>query len=187
LEWFRDVAEEALTGVGDVPSTGLRCRLLITIVPDEQQDRTSWRDFIAALGVRFLEVPPLRDNGQLVPGLATYFASQFAFRFRSPVRVVEQDALNWLQQRRWPGGIRELRAAVYRACAACRGRQLQLEHFVNTAPLHPVVDDKEKGPIEETLRAVKACGGNRAKAARLLGVSPSTVYRRLRRLRERDR
>lgn len=183
LEFFRQVAEEGLTDTGDYPLGGLRCRIVATVVSSEVTERRVWQDFTDVVGVRRLALPGLEKCKEIVGPAVSYFAFRFAYQFRTPLRSVDPEVFDWLERNCPVSTMRALRGLVYRACAACQGTRLTPEHFLD-----------DEGPArsgttgasepERILRVLRMCGGKRGHAARMLGVSRSTLYRRIRQLRE---
>ena len=97
---------------------------------------------------------------------------------------VERDALSAMMAYRWPGNVRELRNAVEFALIRCKGEELRvidLPPEINAAPTGGAGSatydtDSEKDRI---INALKASKGRRADAAKLLGISRATLYRRM--------
>jgi transcriptional regulator of acetoin/glycerol metabolism len=97
---------------------------------------------------------------------------------------MSHDALRLLADYHWPGNVRELRSAIEFAVIRCRGAVIppddlppEILHpadFESVIPGDPLVDEKER-----FLQALDRSRGNRALAARLLGISRATLYRRL--------
>lgn len=179
LNWFRQAIEEGITGIGAYPPGGLRCRVIVTCVAGEVPSGQSWRDFENTVAVQRLVLPDLKSCPEMISPLSIYFACQFAFRFRSPVRFLTPELLSWLEKEARPEDIRQLRSLIYQACARCRGPELTLRHLEPAGGRTP----GRRPTDEEVIETVRKCGGNAAQAARILGVSASTVYRRLRQLR----
>jgi DNA-binding NtrC family response regulator len=139
------------------------------------------------LSAEGLRIPPLRERGDDVLLLARHDAERqaAALGVRTPDFSAEADAV--LRAHRWPGNREELRAAVERAVSGSAGgpiRPLDLAlHGASPAwggpgaqPASLRLAQRER---EATLAALARAGGTRAAAARLLGVSRSTLYRKL--------
>ena len=143
-------------------------------------------DLFYRLSVINLELPPLRERRSEIPYLAQSFAAEFSAENGKNV-TLSASALEKLQQKNWNGNIRELRN-----CIECLivlspdGSTLDASDIpddetdaaenipVSSNPLN--LDDSEK---ELILRALDECGNNRTAAAKALGISRRTLYRKL--------
>jgi len=144
-------------------------------------------DLFYRLAVVVVRVPPLRERAEDVPLLAARFLAE---RGDDPPRRLSEGARELLRRRAWPGNVRELKNALERACAF-GGRVLTVSDFGFLAgelePPGPAPDPRAPVlPLDEVARrevrrALARSGGNVRAAARLLGVHPSTLYRRLKR------
>jgi len=133
-----------------------------------------------------IRVPPLRERRDDIPLLAEHFLQRFA---RGIERKLTPDALRLLTDYDWPGNVRELRNLVERAVIlAGRDGRIRPEHFgplvarradavVLAFDHEPGLDEIEKDHLRRTLLRH---GGNRAKAAAVLGISERNIYRLIR-------
>ena len=165
------------------------------------------RDLFYRLSVMPIRIPPLRERPEDIPILAHHFAQRAATDVHREITAIAPDALSLLQRYEWPGNVRELQHAVERAVILTSGPVLMAASFdaIRTAvtgrrnsrefPGMLVADSKPDGSVvlttfnidqaEATLveRALHATGGNRTKAAALLGVSDRTLRNKLSRAR----
>ena len=130
------------------------------------------RDLYFRLAVGRVDLPPLRERGGDLELLARHFLRRF-----SPSRALtlSEGALERLRAHDWPGNVRELGNALAVAVALCRGGVVRAAHLdlpgrepEAAGGYHQRVLDFRRGLVRE---ALEACGGNRAAAARKLGVS----------------
>lgn len=155
-------------------------------------------DLYYRLNVLLLAVPPLRERKRDVPALATHFLAEFAREMNRPLEGFTQAAMEALRNHTWPGNVRELRNSIERAALLCSGnvvgpRELRLEHqkverassaaIVEPPPALPQSTDMSLRSLEAShiQRVLLNVGGNRSRAARLLGVNRTTLYNKLRR------
>ena len=126
-----------------------------------------------------IEIPPLRDRPEDIIPLARYFLSLFGKD--KGIKTINAEAEKALTSYSWPGNVRELKSEIERACLLCRGKEIKPEHLSEKIlsscqqrikPLSEV----EKEYIERVLRL---CGGNKTRAAKLLGISRLTLRRKL--------
>jgi DNA-binding NtrC family response regulator len=156
------------------------------------------RDLCDRLSVVPIRTPSLRERREDIPRLARHFAVRAAELQGGAPPAIAPDALEVLQRYPWPGNVRELANAVERAVILCRGDVLQPSDFdrqIRDAASHPprpaIVPDlagTDGGTVDYNLdalerlaieRALAATGGNRTRAARLLGISERTLRNKL--------
>lgn len=136
-----------------------------------------------------LTIPPLRARTSDIPLLVKSFLSELALQFDKNVLGVTPGFLDRLMQHAWPGNVRELKHVLCRAILLEDGPILEGESFVPNPEFYPHenannnVLTTEQAVMEAEnsalLNALKAAGGNKSKAARLLGISRKTLYARL--------
>jgi two-component system, NtrC family, response regulator AtoC len=155
------------------------------------QERSFRPDLYYRLAVLPVRVPPLRDRRGDVPLLVDHFITVFNSLFAKRVRGVAGDALARLEDHGWPGNVRELRNAVERAMLLCEGSRLAASDFPDlVAPqasqpayqLPPEGIDLHRLETDLVRQAVARSGGNRTRAARLLGLSRHQLRSRLAKL-----
>ena len=156
------------------------------------QDGTLREDLYYRLNVFAIALPPLRDRLEDLGDLAQAFVEEFNDRHGRNVRGVDESALDVLRRHRWPGNVRELRNVIERAVIVCSGDLVRTEHLPPLgAPIEPVtaateadlvlpvgttVEDAER---ELILRTLKQTGGNKTRAAEILGISLKTLHNKL--------
>jgi len=146
------------------------------------RDDLYWR-----LNVVHLHVPPLRDRPEDVPALARHFLARFTERFGMGSLRVPDELFDRLAAYPWPGNVRELENALETLVALSRDGELDLSLLPATAEAKPEgasgmalrarVEAYERGLVLEALRAA---GGSRTDAARMLGISRVTLHDKLR-------
>ena len=135
------------------------------------------QDLYYRLNVVPIEVPPLRERRGDIPLLLDYFLQESRKPGGKAPRF-SPEALGLLRQYPWPGNVRELQNAVHYALARGERRVLGPEEL----PQEIRGESSRRGPVSKlkaaTVQAALAqCGGNKVKAARLLGVGRATLYR----------
>jgi DNA-binding NtrC family response regulator len=147
-------------------------------------------DLYHRLAASVLTVPPLRDRPEDLSLLALHFLALFASERGHAPPVVEPAAMECLLRHPWPGNVRELRNGVQAAVVLAGDGSLRPEHLPPPlrnrdprAPAAPLPGSSLKGEEGLTiLRVMADAGGCASLAARRLGVSRSTLYRKLRSL-----
>jgi DNA-binding NtrC family response regulator len=134
-----------------------------------------------------IAVPSLRDRIEDLPELAEYFVKRFALLYGRDVREIAEEAIGRLRQYRWPGNVRELEHVLRSSVLASEGEVLELRHLPALAEKGDVRSTIDAGRSmrlqdvveQHVLRILKECGGNKLRAASMLGISRSTLYRML--------
>jgi len=160
-------------------------------------------DLYYRLHVFAIHLPPLRDRPEDILPLLEHFVQELGpVVLGRPAAGISREAREHFLAYAWPGNVRELRNAVERALILCEGGLINPEHLpwhaeaARSAPqplpsvAEPVVGNFPANGVdleamERTLieRALKQAGQNKAKAARLLGLSRSKLYSRMERFR----
>ena len=145
-------------------------------------------DLYYRINVVTIDLPPLRERPGDIQLLIEHFVDKLSKETGKTITGISPDAMDLLIDYAWPGNVRELENAIGHAFVHSRGGALLPEHLppditrglphVTTAALGPVgsIDEMEKVLIEE---ALKQTGGNRTRAARKLGLSRSSLWRKM--------
>jgi two-component system, NtrC family, response regulator HydG len=156
-------------------------------------------DLFYRLSILEVHLVPLRQRSEDIPYLTAMFVGEFARRLKRPITGVTPAAERLLQHALWPGNVRELRNVIERACILTESRILSERELmkamstsqagpgavavpfpVSELPADPnLFSTAQRDQIERVLEQV---GGNKAAAARLLGMSRRSLYRWLDRL-----
>jgi DNA-binding NtrC family response regulator len=150
-------------------------------------------DLYYRLAVVPLLLPPLRERREDIPLLIEHFLKQSCERNRQPHKTLAPTTLRLLIEAPWPGNVRELQHAIERAVVLSPGSEIVPESITMASPertttFTPTLQelDRARTMLEnaerEKLRvALERAGHNRSHAAKLLGVSRSTLYEKLKR------
>jgi two-component system response regulator HydG len=151
-------------------------------------------DLYFRLNVLPVFVPPLRDRREDIPALAAYFLAEACRRAtRSPVRSIGRDALRLLTAAAWPGNVRELASCIERAVVFGVDEMIdchQLESLPDAAvPVAWPFPTTAPWTLRRLSRAytdwvLTETGGNKERAAEILGIDLSTLYRWQRALKD---
>ncbi|MCS6851705.1 MAG: sigma-54 dependent transcriptional regulator [Gemmataceae bacterium] len=153
-------------------------------------------DLYYRLNVISIEVPPLRERREDIPELAQHFLEMYAPRCGKVITQIDDDVIVILKGFSWPGNVRQLENVIQRAVVVAEGPTLR----VGDLPSEIVADaaapwmdgsarvkgrrgadraERLRREREELVRALAAAGGNKAEAARALGLARSTFLSRL--------
>jgi DNA-binding NtrC family response regulator len=145
-------------------------------------------DLYYRVNVITITLPDLADRTEDIPLLANHFLEWFAKKLRKPMDRIAEDAMALLMDYAWPGNVRELENCIERAVVLAKGttinaaelppsvRALQQKEGLRL-PVGMTLEDLER---EAILRTLAHCNGNRAAAAKMLGLAERTLYRKLR-------
>ena len=158
-------------------------------LPIEVAARRFRQDLYYRVAVAGVPVPPLRERGGDLRLLAEHFVAEAAV---GSAAAFTEEALRALEAHDWPGNVRELRNVIQRALIASDGRRIEapsleldrrrfLSAMATTAADRPVPDRRPDSRRARLIDALHRCGGNKTRAAVLLGISRSTLYEQLKR------
>jgi PAS domain S-box-containing protein len=184
---LRVLQEREIVRLGETRPRKIDVRLLAAThrsLSDEVTRGNFRTDLFYRVRVARIAVPALRGRREDIPLLAASFLAQFSAAAAKRVTEFSPQAVRLLMDHPWPGNVRELRSAIEFAVIRCGGAVIQPEDlppeigapsdFGSSIPGDPLNDEKAR-----FLDALDRSRGNRALAARLLGISRATLYRRL--------
>jgi len=135
-----------------------------------------------------ISLPPLLKRMEDLPELARYFLKRFAQLYGRGVCEITDEAMERMQEYRWPGNVSELESVIRNGVLQSEGAVFESHHLPMFAEanrpeqsmtgasksvrLHDVVE-------QHVMRVLKDCGGNKLRASEVLGISRSTLYRML--------
>ncbi len=190
LKLLRVLQEKEFERVGDTKTIKVDVRV-ITATNQNLRSLVLAGDFREDLFYRLkvmeIQLPRLQERKEDIPLLTDHFINLFNSQMRKQICGVSPAVEELLAGYSWPGNIRELKHAIEHAFILCRGPQIELEHLPlevrsvsAVPPAIPHLQSGKNGLSREDLeQALADAGGNKAKAARVLGVSRQTVYRKL--------
>jgi transcriptional regulator with PAS, ATPase and Fis domain len=191
VKLLRVLQEREVVPVGSTESIPVDVRIVAATNRDLEEEirRGVFRsDLYYRLNVITLHLPPLRDRAEDVPLLADYFLTRFAGKRGREAPTLSPETLGVIQAYDWPGNARELENALERAAVLSNGviRPEALPDRITAARVQPLVSQRPPAnpPLEIIERAyihwvLDSEGGNKSRAAEVLGIDPSTLYRKL--------
>jgi len=182
---LRVLQEREITRLGESQPRKVDVRVIAATHCDlkSKVEQGSFRSdlFYRIQGFR-ITLPPLRERPADIPRLVYHHLQRAGTLAGKAPPPVSREALRSLMSYPWPGNVRELRSAIEWAAMRCAG-VVQIEDLPPEIVSSVSHADLAKPPPEEEatriLRAIKDSGGNRSEAARRLGISRATLYRRL--------
>ena len=130
-------------------------------------------------------LPSLAQRKEDLPLLESHFIEQFARQYNKAIRGLTQRAQIVLARYSWPGNIRELKSVLGSACMITQDKLIDvhdLPEFLRSRPTPQDTNDDDLLPLSEVerrqvLRVLERLGGNKARAAKVLGINRATIYR----------
>ena len=177
-----------VTRIGSNKSIPVDIRLICaTNMPlhDMVQDNTFRQDLLYRMNTVEIKLPPLRERMEDIPLLADHFMKTYCNKYRKQIKKIAAATLKKLQKYSWPGNIRELQHAIERAVIMSEGSVLNPDDFFFLSEKADAkkdmsdnynLDEVEKVVIQ---RAINKHSGNISKAAKELGLTRASLYRRL--------
>ncbi len=148
-------------------------------------------DLYYRLAVVEIALPPLANRREDLPLLQRYFVERFAAEYKKPVLGLTRRAQGVMATYPWPGNIRELENVVGNACMMVDGKFIDtndLPERLRSPFTGDSVIDEDLLPLDEVqrrhvIRVLERVGGNKARAAEILGLGRATIYQLLSRMK----
>ncbi len=152
-------------------------------------------DLYYRLSVVEINLPPLASRREDLPLLVRHFVEKFAAEYRKPIAGLARRAQMRMAAYPWPGNVRELENVIGNACMMADGSLIDVqdlpERFRNGFGLERTTDDAllslEEMQKRHVLRVLEGVGGNKARAAEVLGIGRATIYQLLSRIKPAER
>ncbi len=191
LKILRVLQEREIMRVGESTARKVDIRIIAATNKDLQDMIAHGRfreDLYYRLSVMELRVPALRERKEDILPLTRFFIDRMSRKLHIRNLHIDSSCIDYLQDYGWPGNVRELENVIERAAILSPDGNILPQHLppplVNTskksfdAVLHanPSLDDMEQAYIE---RILNLTGGNKSKAARILRIDVSTLWRKL--------
>ena len=143
-------------------------------------DESFREDLYYRLRVAQVELPPLRDRPRDIPLLAEHLVAKAAERLHRPPPTVSRETVEAFLAHDWPGNVRELENCLVRAIALSTGGVIRPEHLglhAGSGSSETAFRSMDEIEAEHVRRVLEGVRGNKAKAARVLGISKPRLYR----------
>lgn len=194
VKLLRVLQEREIIPVGGTRPIKVDVRLIAATNADLERDVETGKfraDLFYRLNVIPLRIPPLRERKDDIPLLVEHFLKIYCDGAGRPVKTVSPDVFEVLMRYDWPGNVRELENAVERAVILQEGRVIQAEDLPDK--LRARGHDKSEAIVSVTnltldqlereylLKVLEETGWHKKRAASILGINASTLYRKLQR------
>jgi two-component system, NtrC family, response regulator HydG len=189
VKLLRAIQEGEIRRVGESTPIRVDVRVIAATNQDLQKaiaEKVFREDLFYRLNVVPLRLPPLRERREDIPLLAAHFLARHNQR-AGDSRTISPEALARLVEHPWPGNVRELENMIEQAAALSRGPEIGAADVrFDAGPREPrgqtlaeAIEAAERRSIEA---ALLRCGGDLGAVARELGISPTTLWRKMKRL-----
>jgi len=192
VKLLRVLQEREMIPVGGTEPVAVDVRLIAATNRDLEEDMRSGRfrsDLYYRLNVIAIHLPPLRTRKDDIPVLADAFLRRLAEERKEDPKHIAGDAMDAIMAYDWPGNVRELENALERAITLAKGGEIthaNLPGRVTERRAMPLVSERPQAnpTLDVVERAyimwvLQAEAGNKSRAAEVLGIDPSTLYRKL--------
>ncbi len=203
VKLLRVLQEGTFTPVGDSSSVTTQARFIAATHQDLHAMVGEGRfrdDLYHRLNVVTVTMPSLGERREDIPALIRHFSLQFAETYQRPLKEFSSAKIHQLCRRPWGGNIRELRNYVERAFIMSEGSRLDMDDETRVAAgapkgKQPSCEEPESGRGDQDLdrleqqhirQVLASVGGNQSRAAELLGIHRSTLWRKLRQAQEKE-
>ncbi|MBA3656314.1 MAG: sigma-54-dependent Fis family transcriptional regulator [Gemmatimonadaceae bacterium] len=192
VKLLRVLQHREVIPVGSTDAVPIDTRMVAATNRDleEEIERGRFRsDLFYRLNVIALHIPPLRSRAEDIPILIDTFLHRASVARDEDLKQLDQEAMDALLSYSWPGNVRELENAVERAVILSPGARIvraalpervldrkAVPFVAERTPANPSLETIERAYIKWVLDSV---GGNKTRAAEVLGIDPSTLHRKL--------
>ncbi|MCG9969841.1 sigma 54-interacting transcriptional regulator [Pelotomaculum terephthalicicum JT] len=184
---LRIIQEKEVMRVGGLHPKKIDIRIIAATNQDLQKlyhEGKFRQDLYYRLKVISLNIPPLSAHSEDIPNLVDYFIEIHSKANNKHIKGISKDAMHYLLSYDWPGNIRELGNVIERAILFCKDKTIRLEDLGvtnNNGIAESGADGFSLSDIEKDtiLKALQATNGNKSKTAKILGISRSALYEKL--------
>lgn len=147
------------------------------------------QDLYYRLNVININIPPLRERKEDIPGLADYFLNKYTQKLSKSIAGIDDVAMDILMNYHWPGNVRELENVIERAVILSETELIRPENISiarrpsETEGTITSLDEVEKSHI---LKVLKETGWNQSRASQILGIDRKTLYLKLKKYEIKD-
>ncbi len=143
------------------------------------------QDLLYRINTVEIELPPLRERKEDIPVLAAHFIKIYSNKYKKDIQPLSGAVISKLSAYQWPGNVRELQHVIERAIIMCDGNSISVDDFHLTShqatPEGPSIETYNLDEIERNIitKVLKSHNGNISKAAADLGLTRTSLYRRM--------
>ncbi|MGQ9644208.1 MAG: sigma-54-dependent transcriptional regulator [Ignavibacterium sp.] len=195
VKLLRAIQEKEYTPVGTTQSLPVNVRFVATTNRNLEEEVKAGRfreDLYYRLNVVEIHLPSLKEREEDIPLLADHFLNKYRKELNKNIKGIDNDAMRVLLAHEWRGEVRELENVIERAVIFCRGEYISVDDLPPTfVPDRETLTTNFSGSLEDSvrkferdfiMRVLEINNFNKEKAAEILNVGLSTLYRKLKEL-----
>jgi len=190
VKLLRAIDQKEILPVGSTNPEVINVRIVAATnknLANEVEEGNFREDLYYRLNVVGINIPPLKERVEDIPELINHFIKIYNAQLGKQITVVDEKTLKALMDYPWKGNVRELENAVERAMIFCDSDILTMQHFNQISSENSSsgnLNDDLKSSVrrfeqERIFKALKAAGSDKGKAAEILGLSLSSLYRKM--------
>jgi len=190
VKLLRAIDQKEILPVGSTNPEVINVRIVAATnknLANEVEEGNFREDLYYRLNVVGINIPPLKERVEDIPELINHFIKIYNAQLGKQITVVDEKTLKALMDYPWKGNVRELENAVERAMIFCDSDILTMQHFNQISSENSSsrnLNDDLKSSVrrfeqERIFKALKAAGSDKSKAAEILGLSLSSLYRKM--------
>ncbi len=189
LKLLRVLQEKEFERVGESVPIKMEARLIACTnknLKEKVRQGLFREDLYYRLKVIELRIPPLRERSEDIPLLVDHFCGLFNKSFQKNIKGISDEVMKVFMTYNWPGNVRELEHCIEHAFVLCRDPMISLHHLPSEIMENAATETKPSTTHSEDTEILKILDKtywNKAKAARLLGMDRSTLYRKIQKYR----
>ena len=188
---LRAIQEKEIIRVGGTDPIKVDVRFIAATHRDlqrEVEEGNFRQDLFFRLNVISIKLPPLTERREDIPLLANYFVKTKSLKMGKKVEGISKDAMEILINYSWPGNVRELENVIERSIALAQDKIIDvnlLPEYLKVYEIETYRKDSSKIPSLEQVEkdyitwVLKKCGGNKTKAAKIIGIDRVSLWRKL--------
>jgi PAS domain S-box-containing protein len=199
--FLRVLQEKEVVRLGDDRVIPIDVRIIAATNRDlySQVEKGEFReDLFYRLCVLRLELPPLRKRAEDIPALAGFLIEEKSKKLSKPIKGISREALTRLTNHHWPGNVRQLENIIERSVVLCKDKEIDVDIIFEVMMGAPnfITQEKQSSSVGMTAdegllknaeadmikKVLEETKGNKTLAAERLGISVTTLWRRLKRL-----
>ncbi len=185
--FLRVLEKKEFTKVGDASTIQVDVRVIAATNKDLKNKVINGEfreDLYYRLKVVEIQLPPLRDHREDIPLMIEHFLSVYSNEFKKEIHSLSSEVVSEFMNYHWPGNVRELKHIIEHACIVCQGEIITMNDLPNDFTNHTAPPEKDDDiELIDIGKVLEKTGGNKAKAARILGMSRTTLYKKLEKMK----
>ncbi|RKX17196.1 MAG: hypothetical protein DRP35_11355 [Candidatus Zixiibacteriota bacterium] len=199
VKLLRVLEDKLVTPVGETKPVKVDVRLIAATNSDLEEDVKAGRfreDLFYRLNVIPIDIPSLRERKEDISLLVKHFIQLHCQKSNSVMKTISGTALKLLSAYQWPGNVRELENTIERAVLLSKSDILKPDDFPqkisDPVPMNVISESKPETPTLESIEkayihfVMSQTEGKKTKAAKILGIDASTLYRKIERYKLKD-